>query len=135
MSDNLDAHCADTLCTDPAHDKLHKLRPFLDLISATCSAAWAPAQRNVVDEVIVRFKSQTRMKSYIKTKKHKWGIKMWKACDAASGYKWAFVIYTGADNAVQVVNQGVPYTLSEGVVMDFARRLEPGHPWIFYLDN
>lgn len=75
------------------------------------------------------------MKSYIKTKKHKWGIKLWKACDSSSGYMWAFTIYTGADNTTSVVSQGVPYSLGEQVVIRFAQMLEPGNPWVFYLDN
>ena len=135
VSDNRTAHCQDTLCQDSQHDKLHKLTPFLKLVSTSCLAAWAPRQDNVVDEVIVRFKGQTRMKSYIKTKKHKWGIKLWKACDSSSDYMWAFSIYTGADDSTVVSSQGVPYSLGEKVVLYFAKLLEAGHPWIFYLDN
>ena len=99
--------------------------------------AWDLRQDNVLDEVIVRFKGQTRMKSYIKTKKHKWGIKLWKACDSSSGYMWGFSIYTGADNNGKdvVENQGVQYALGEKVVMQFAQLLPTGSPWIFYIDN
>ena len=135
VSDNSMAHCQNTLCRDLQHDKLNKVAPFLELVSASCIAAWAPRQDNVVDEVIVRFKGQTRMKSYIKTKKHKWGIKLWKACDSSSGYMWAFRIYTGADGNAVVLGQGVPYSIGEKVVLHFAKLLEAGHPWIFYLDN
>ena len=39
VSDNNTAHCQDTLCRDPQHDKLHKLAPFLKLASASCLAA------------------------------------------------------------------------------------------------
>ena len=94
-----------------------------------------PRQDNVIDEVIARFKGQTRMKSYIKTKKHKWGIKIWKSCDSTTGYMWAFIIYTGADGKEVASNQSVPYALGEKVVMQFAELLPSGYPWIFYLDN
>ena len=48
---------------------------------------------------------------------------------------WAFSIYTGADNSTIVLSQGEPYSLGIKVVLDFAKLLEAGHPWIFYLDN
>ena len=48
---------------------------------------------------------------------------------------WAFRIYTGADDNAVVLDKGVPYSIGEKVVLHFAKLLEAGHPWIFYLDN
>ena len=151
VSNKRDAHtsvatgepCDDTLCNDPAHDKLQKLRPFLTLINASIMAAWHIRQNNAVDEVIAAFKGQTRMKAYIPTKKHQWGIKIWKACDSASGYMWAFLIYTGADRQGSAhgpfknlpSDGGDPWSLGEKVVLYFACLLEQGAPWVLFLDN
>jgi hypothetical protein len=106
-------------------------------------AAWCMRQRNAIDEVIAGFKGQTRMKAYIPTKKHQWGIKIWKACDSLSGYMWAFLIYTGADsngsehdpykNLPQ--DDGVPWTVGEKVVLYFAMMMAAGTPWIIFIDN
>jgi hypothetical protein len=124
-------------CKDPAHDKLHKLRAFMVLVQASCKAAWKLKQRQSIDEVICRFKGQTRMKSYIQKKKHKWGIKIWKATDATSGYMWAFDLYQGADasESMDVGARGVVYGVGERVVVEFVKLLPPGQPWIVYIDN
>jgi hypothetical protein len=151
VSDNLKSHvssktgrpCTNTMCKDIEHDKLHKLRPFLLLLAPALMAAWCMRQRNAIDEVIAGFKGQTRMKAYIPTKKHQWGIKIWKACDSLSGYMWAFLIYTGANgngsahdpykNLPQ--DNGVSWTVGEKVVLYFAMMMGAGTPWIIFLDN
>ncbi len=139
VADNEQAHCQDTLCKDPAHDKLHKLRPFLDMLQEALRSQWHLRRGNAIDEVIVPFKGQTRMKAYIPSKKHKWGIKVWKACDAQSGYMWGFLIYTGADGGNQSISTnlpddaGVPWNTGERVVLHFLPQLRKG--CIVFIDN
>jgi hypothetical protein len=138
VSDNRSAHCNNTLCRDTDHDKLHKLRPFITMLKANLQAAWRIGD-SAVDEVICSFKGQTRMKANIKTKKHKWGIKIWKACDAITGYMWSFQIYTGADGdnqfrrAVLPDDEGVPWKIGERVVLSFAAHMPKDS--VMFIDN
>ena len=86
-------------------------------------------RRQSIDEVIVRFKGQTRMKSYIQGKKHKWGIKIWKATDATSGYMWSFEIYQGADaQKPALVAHEVAYGVGERVVVEFVKQMPRDSP-------
>ena len=50
--------CPNTMCKDPAHDKLHKLRAFILLLQKTLTRAWTLRQDNAIDEVIVGFKGR-----------------------------------------------------------------------------
>ena len=76
------------------------------------------------------------MKSYIAKKKHSWGIKIWKATDATSGYMWSFEIYQGADAQKPApAAHEVAYGVGERVVVDFVKQMPRGQPWIVYIDN
>ena len=76
------------------------------------------------------------MKSYIAKKKHSWGIKIWKATDATSGYMWSFEIYQGADAQKPApAAHEIAYGVGERVVVDFVKQMPRGQPWIVYIDN
>jgi len=62
--------------TDINHDKLFKIRPFIDAIQHNFKLI-EPEEHLAIDElIIIPFKGRSTMKQYNKSKPHKWGIKM-----------------------------------------------------------
>jgi len=72
-----------TLClpsNNPLHDKLFKVRPFIDSIKNNFKLIDLE-EHLCVDEIIIPFKGRSTMKQYNKAKPHKWGIKVFaEAC-------------------------------------------------------
>ncbi|XP_049780478.1 piggyBac transposable element-derived protein 2-like [Schistocerca cancellata] len=78
---------------DPDYDKLFKVRPFVDKIKQGFSII-EPEEYHSVDELIIPFKGNSSLKQYVKSKPHKWGIKVF-ACAGSSGIVYDFEIYRG----------------------------------------
>ncbi|XP_065891659.1 piggyBac transposable element-derived protein 4-like [Dysidea avara] len=67
-------HLADNQLDDKT-DKLFKVRPFLDLVTAQFSAQYTLHQPVTIDEVMIPYKGRLTFKQYMKNKPAKWGIK------------------------------------------------------------
>ena len=63
--------------SDPNHDKLYRIRPFLDRIVSAFSEAYTPSRDIAVDESIIGFKGRLSWIQYMPKKPTKWGIKTW----------------------------------------------------------
>ena len=61
----------------PNHNKLFKVRPFLDAVVKNLREEYRPKQNLSVDEDLVGFKGQLSMKQYLPMKPVKRGIKIW----------------------------------------------------------
>ena len=61
---------------DPAHDKLHKIRPVLDAMVDKCLKLYAPHQENFIHEAMVGFKGRSALKQYMPLKPTKRGFKI-----------------------------------------------------------
>ena len=70
----------------PNHDKLFKVRPFLEAVVKACQEEYWPCQNLSVDEAMVAFKGQLSMKQYVPLKPIKRGIKVWECADSSNGY-------------------------------------------------
>ncbi|XP_049952377.1 uncharacterized protein LOC126466866 [Schistocerca serialis cubense] len=68
---------------DPDYDKLFKVRPFVDKIKQ-CFSIIEPEEYHSVDELIIPFNGHSSLKHCVKSKPHKWGIKVF-ACAGSSG--------------------------------------------------
>lgn len=78
---------------DPNHDKLFKVRPFVDSVRENMKVP--PDDKvSIVDEMIIPFKGRSRMKQYNLKKPHKWGIKVF-ALASKSGIVHDFEVYVG----------------------------------------
>ena len=51
---------------NPAHDKLHKIRPVLDVIASKCLQLYQPHQANSINEAMVGFKGRSGIKQYFR---------------------------------------------------------------------
>ena len=79
---------------ETGHDKLYKLRPFLELVVKRFKESYIPAQRLSIDEGIIGFKGRLSLQ-YLPRKPHKWGMKACVLADLGNGYTWGWQLYTG----------------------------------------
>ena len=79
--------------TSDGSDRLHKIRPLIDLISKNFEL-YTPGEKVVIDESLVLFRGRTILRQYIPNKSHKYGFKFYKLC-SVGGYTWRFIIYAG----------------------------------------
>ena len=63
---------------DPDRDRLHKVRPFLDLIRNRFQRVYKPGKNLSVDESLILFKGRIHFRQYIKTKRARFGIKLYE---------------------------------------------------------
>ncbi|KAK2710077.1 hypothetical protein QYM36_013676 [Artemia franciscana] len=119
---------------DPGHDKIHKVRPLIEMIRDNFMKI-PPEEHQAVDEQIVPTKQRISLKQYNPKKPHKWGYKFISRA-GESGFVYDFEMYTGK-GSVDVSDLGVG--------ADFVLRLARGIPkhknyklffdnWLFSLD-
>ena len=80
---------------NPNHDRLFKLRPFMDMLVNLWQGAYYPCRDVAVDETLIAFKGRTFFKQYKPKKPHKWGINAWTLAESKSGYVYNWDLYTG----------------------------------------
>lgn len=101
------------------------------MIKSQFQSQFYPFENLVIDESMILFKGRLSFKQYIKTKKHRFGIKLYVLCDCETGFVLDFLVYIGKNTDVTLIeNLG-----SSGSVV--VKLLEPhlnkGHT--FYSDN
>ena len=79
----------------PGYDRLHKVRPVLEMVKNNCIVSYKPEREISIDEAMVGFKGRSALKQYLPLKPTKRGYKVWCACEANSGYLLNFSVYTG----------------------------------------
>ena len=93
-------HIADNSSTiprgQPGHNKLHKVRPLLDILQSNISRCYHPHREVAVNEAMVGFKGRSTLKQYMPMKPTKRGFKIWCLCDSTNGFTYRIEIYTGA---------------------------------------
>nr|CAI5820797.1 unnamed protein product [Callosobruchus analis] len=73
--------------TADTNDRLYKIREIFNKMEQKFSQNFIPGEMIVVDETMIPFK-------YIPTKRHKYGLKIFKLCDSV-GYTFRMSLYTG----------------------------------------
>jgi len=104
----------------PGHDRLHHVRPILDIINRKCLEEYKPHQDTSVDEAMIAFRGRLGFRQYLPGKPTKYGIKVWMRADSENGYCNQFDIYTGksGDN----INTGLG--LCSRVVVNLTKAIE-----------
>ena len=111
-------------CEDPNFDKLFKIRPLLDTLSATFHEEYRLSKFVSIDEGMVKYKGRLGFKQYMPMKPVKRGIKI--LADATNGYISAMQVYTGKKDG------GIPEcSLGYRVVTDLVRDLQRKKYYIF----
>ena len=85
----------------------------------------------VIDESMVLFKGRLIFKQYIKTKRHRFGIKLFVLCDCETGYILDYIVYTGSQTEIDHVETlGVTGSVVTTLMKPY---LNKGHT--LYTDN
>ena len=77
------------------HDRLWKIRPFIDSLLLTFKTMFEPGKQLSLDKATCPFKGRVSFRTYNPNKPRKWGIKIFEVCDAGTGYCCGFNIATG----------------------------------------
>lgn len=119
-----------TNAKDKNHDKLFKVRPFIDSVRENMRKI-EPDEKCSVDELIIPFKGRSTMKQYVKNKPHKWGIKVF-AIASQSGIIHDFEIYVGK-GTVKCTNNKLG--LSGEIVLRLAEIIPKFKNYKIFCDN
>ena len=97
-----------------------RIEPFLDLLRINCQRFLHPGQHIAIDEALILYRGRLGFKQFIRTKRARFGIKVFVLCPSASqwaGYSWNFEIYYGKDSTFNNPDPAaVSLTTSELVV-------------------
>lgn len=75
-------------------DRLAKINPLVRALTVKFQNAINPGENICIDESMVPFRGRVHFRQYIQTKKHRYGIKIFKLC-LKGGYTWRLKIYAG----------------------------------------
>ncbi|KAJ8968491.1 hypothetical protein NQ314_002279 [Rhamnusium bicolor] len=84
-----------------SNDRLQKLTPLLDKLKDSFQDPITPSENVFIDETLVPFRGRLKFLQYIKNKRHKFGIKMFKLC-LEKGYTYNFSVYCGKSKDEQM---------------------------------
>ncbi|CAG5051487.1 unnamed protein product [Parnassius apollo] len=101
-------------------DRISKIRPIIDMVNNTFQKYYSPKEDICVDESQVPFRGRIVFRQYNKSKRHKYGLKLFKLC-TIPGYTCKFSLYGGKN--IDTVN-----TTPTSVVMSLCSQiLNKGH--------
>ncbi|XP_051994392.1 piggyBac transposable element-derived protein 3-like [Xyrauchen texanus] len=114
---------------EPGYDPLFKVRPVLEKVRANCLKV-EPEENHSIDEQMIPFKGKIGMKQYIKTKPHKWGIKVFTRA-GVTGLVYDFEVYTGKGTVTNERGLGV----AGEVVLRLVSEVPKGLNYKCFFDN
>ena len=79
---------------DKNKDHLHKIRPFLDMSCEWFRQVYLPGKQLSDDESLIFFKGRLHFKQYIKTKRSRFGIKLYELT-TSNGITIGLLVYPG----------------------------------------
>ena len=80
--------------TDENRDCLHKVRHLIDFLRSKFQRVFQPGKHLSVDESLVLYKGRLHFKQYIRTKRARFGIKLYKLT-TSNGITLDFLVYCG----------------------------------------
>lgn len=115
-------------------NRLYKIERILDMVQSNFKNQFYPFENIIIDGSMILYKGRLIFKQYIKTKRHRFGLKLFVLCDCETGYVLNFQVYTDKNENQKKKNSDRGVGLSGDVVI---KLLEPylnkGHS--FYSDN
>lgn len=113
-------------------DPLRKLRNIVDIIKAKFRELFYPFQNICIDESLVLWKGRLSFKQFIPSKRNRFGIKLFEACDCETGYILNFIVYTGAKT--DLMDEGNKFGISGSIVYSLLQKyIDKNH--ILFVDN
>lgn len=89
---------------DEERDRLHKIRPLIDLLKNQCHNVYQPGMNLSVDESLVLYKGRLKFRQYIKINPARFGIKLYELC-TSDRITLDFLFYCGKG----MFNENDPY--------------------------
>lgn len=77
-------------------DRLVKVHMPLQEITKNFKEAMIPFENLAIDESLVLWKGRLSFKQFIKTKRHRFGIKIFVLCDVETDFILDIILYTGS---------------------------------------
>jgi hypothetical protein len=111
-------------------DRLHKIKPILNILRRTFKEAYSPGENLCVDESLLLWKGPLSFKQFNPNKRARFGIKLFVLCDATS-YVLDLIFYTGA--ATELDEKEILGVSTSVVTTLMAPYLDVGHK--LYVDN
>ena len=65
------------------------------MFNSNLSKMYKPTENLTIDEQLYPYRGHTKFPQYIPSKPAKYGIKIWRICDAENAYPLKGIIYTG----------------------------------------
>jgi hypothetical protein len=113
---------------DPNYDPMFKVRPVLNEVLPAWERCFVPGKHLSIDESMVGFRGKIFFRQYIKSKRHRFGMKAFVLSCGVTSYTIRWDMYTGsAYEYDRDVGQG------HSVVRKLTDGLSPGH--VLYLDS
>lgn len=113
------------------NDPMFKIRLVFDNLTEKFRKLYKPHQKLVIDESLVLFRGRVGFRQYIRTKRHRFGLKIFVLCDCRRGCVLDMILYTGQGTDIQ---KNDPLGVSGAVVREMmGSYVGKGH--IMYLDN
>jgi len=106
-------------------DPLIRIREFSNNLKSNFQKKSLLDKELSVDEMIIPSKGRCKFRQYIKSKRHRFGMKVWALCDASSGYIYNFNFYVGKEDESSSKN------LSEKVVLNLLKDLNSSNHKIY----
>lgn len=100
----------------PPGDRLHKVQSLVDLLNENFHHCIVPQESLCIDESMIPFRGRLSFRQYLKGKRHKFGIKLFKIC-LNGGYTYTAKIYCGKER----VDGGPP--VAQKVVLEMLNPL------------
>ena len=117
--------------SSPDYDPLYKTGPFINHLQEKFKSLWTPKPQISIDEAMVSFKGRLRTKQFISNKPVRFGIKLWKLCESATGYCYKFDVYMRKSKDA---DDPLPLRRSAAISMNLVKGLEHKN-YDVYMDN
>ena len=110
-------------------DQRTRIEPFLELLREKCKNNVNPGEHIAVDEALILWKGRLKFRQFIKTKRSRFGIKVFLACPGDKkyyGYSWDFQVYYGKQsnfNTDQSRAADPPLSITEEIIVKMLREL------------
>lgn len=78
-------------------DRIFKIRPIIDALNVTFAKHYSPKEEVCVDESQIPFRGRIIFRQYNKSKRHKYGMKLFKLC-TLPGYTCKLQLYAGKNH-------------------------------------
>ena len=95
---------------DENHDRLHKVRPLIDLLYSQFRSVYTSGKHLSVDESLILYKGRLHFKQYIRTKRARFGVKLYELT-MSDGITLDFLVYCGKGMfADDDINSEMPFS-------------------------